>query len=283
MMKRWLIVCIGLLLLPLGCQAALPASAQVLPETADLRREIQLLNLINSLELTPEQMQFVLDQARQAQESREALEAQGDVEETRAILEEIRDTLMAGESISLELRERFFAAKAENERLVEQYKEMVIGLAQEIEAILEDHQLYALEQYVPCVVPPSGEPRIGQTWGTGGSAALERLRAIPDDSFDLHKENIARRVMRELEKRFRGRVLMLDRDRELNRIVELMERVRALFEVEFELQQEALIEELLAPYEEARPSASPTAVIARHLLGPAIIPLLEEKTADSGP
>jgi hypothetical protein len=145
---------------------------------------------------------------------------------------------------------------------------------------LEDHQLDALEQYVPSVVPPSGEPRIGQTQGTRGSAALERLRAIPDDSFELHKENIARRVMRELEKRFRGRVLMLDRDHELDRIVELMERARALSEVEFELQQEALIEELLAPYEAARPPASPTAVIARHLLDPAIIPLLEEKTAD---
>jgi hypothetical protein len=282
MMKRWLIVCIGLLLLPLGCQSALPANAQAPPEMADLRREIQLLNLINSLELTPEQMQFVLDQAWQAQESREALEAQADAEETRATLEEIRDTLLAGESLSPELQERFRATQAENERLIGEYKETVIGLAQEVEAILENRQLYVLEQYVPRVVPPSGERRIGQTRGTGGSAVLERLRAIPADSFDLHKENVARRVMRALEERFRGRVLILERDRELDRILELVERVRALPEADLELQQEALIEELLAPYRVARPSARPTAVIARHLLDPAIIPLLEERIADSG-
>jgi hypothetical protein len=274
MMKRWLIVCIGLLLLPLGCQSALPANAQAPPETADLRREIQLLNLIDSLGLTPEQMQFVLDRARQAQESQEALKAQAHAEETRAMLEEIRDTLLAGESLSWELRERFLAAQAENERLIGEYRETVIGLAQEVEAILEDRQLYALEQYVPRVVPPSR--------GAGGSAMLERLRAIPADSFDLHKENVARRVMRQLEERFRGRVLIIERDRELDRILELVERVRALSEADLELQREALIEELLAPYRVARPSARPTAVIARHLLDPAIIPLLEEKIADSG-
>ncbi len=276
-MKRWLIVCIGLVLLPLGCQSALPADAQAPPETADLRREIQLLNLINSLELTPEQMQFVLDQARQAQESREALKTQVEVEEMQATLEEIRDTLMAEESLSPELEERFLAARAENEGLLKGYQEQVVGLAREVADILEEDQLDALEQYVPHVVPLPDEPRIGQD-----QVALERLRAIPADLFDLRKEAIARRVMRELEKRFRGRVLPLERDRELDRILELVERVRDLSDAEFELQQEALVEELLVPYQAARPSVRPTAVIARHLLDPAIIPLLEEKIVDSG-
>ncbi|MBN2394086.1 MAG: hypothetical protein JXR84_25355 [Anaerolineae bacterium] len=277
MMKRWLIVCIGLLLLLLGCQAALPANAQTPPETADLRREIQLLNLINSLDLTPEQMQFILDQARQVQKGREALKAQADGDEMQATLEEIRDTLMAGESLSPELQERFRDARAENERLIKEHQEQVTGLAREVEDILEEDQLDVLAQYVPHVVPLPDVPRTGQA-----QAALERLRAIPADVFDLRKEAIARRTMQELEKRFRTRTAPRERDRELDRILELAERVRDLSDTEFELQQKALIEELLSPYEVARPSVRPMVVIARHLLDPAIIPLLEEKIANSG-
>ncbi|MBE9507653.1 MAG: hypothetical protein IMY86_06340, partial [Chloroflexi bacterium] len=66
---------------------------------------------------------------------------------------------------------------------------------------------------------------------------------------------------------------------ELERIEGLVEEARALSDVEFELQKASLVEELLASYEAARPQREPTAMIARHLLDPAIIPLLEEKLA----
>ena len=43
-----------------------------------------------------------------------------------------------------------------------------------------------------------------------------------------------------------------------------------------------LVEELLAPYEAAHPGGDHAAMIARHLLDPVIIPLLEEKLAQVG-
>lgn len=284
-MKRWIIVWIGFLLLLLtGCQPVLSASAQSPPLTdsaeVDLRRQVQLLNLINGLELTPEQMHVILERARQAQEKREALWDQADVEGMDAVLEEIRDALMAGQAISPELSERFFAIRADNERLVEAYQEEAIRLAQEIEGILEEHQLYALEHYVPCVIPPPGEVRIGQAQGAGGGvAALERLRAMPARRFERHKEEIARRVLERIREHMRGAVVLLDEEAELERITGLIEEARALSDVDFELQKEALAEELLAPYRAAYPQADRTVVIARHLLDPAIIPLLEEKLA----
>lgn len=279
-MKRWFLLLV-VLLLPLasGCQSAQPVSAQAPAETVGLHREIQLLNLINGLELTVEQMRFILERAQQAQEEREALRDQADAEEMHAALEEMRDTLMARQNVSPEMKERFFAAKADNERLVEAYQEEVTRLAQEIEAGLEDHQLYGLEHYVPCVIPPPGELRIGQAQGVGGGAMLEQLRAIPAERFERRKEDIARRVMERLEERFHGRVLIPDEEEELARILDLVERARALSEVDFGLQKEALVEELLAPYETAQPPVEPATVIARHLFDPAIIPLLEEKLA----
>ncbi len=277
-MKRWLAVWIGFVLLSLaGCRPLASAEAQAPPEKVDLHRQVQLLNLINGLELTPEQMRFVLDRARQAQEKRQALEAQADEKQMETVLEEIRDTLMAGQSISPELRERFSAARADQQRLIETYREEMTELAREVEVILEDHQRYALERYVPCVIPPPGELRIGQAQGMEGAAALERLREIPTARFETHEQMIARRVLEQLKRHFHRPVLILDEEAELERIVELMRSARALSALDFELQQESLAEELLAPYEAARPPVDPTAVIARHLLDPAIIPLLEEK------
>ncbi|RLC62637.1 MAG: hypothetical protein DRI80_05930, partial [Chloroflexota bacterium] len=262
-MKRWYTMWIGVLLLSLvGCRPAQSVSAQSPPEVADLHRQVQLLNLINGLELTPEQMRFVLERAQQAQEERETLEAQADTESSQAILEEIRDTLMAGQTISPELRERFFTAKADNERLIEAYRGEAARLAQEIEGILEEHQLYALEQYVPCIIPPEGELRIGQAQGAGSGAVLERLRAIPDDRFERHKGEIARRILERLRNRRRGMVV-LDEEAELARIDGLIEKVRSLSDVDFELQKETLVEELLVPYEAAHHEPDVTAIIAR--------------------
>ena len=83
--------------------------------------------------------------------------------------------------------------------------------------------------------------------------------------------------MTELERRFRGRLLIPDRGEELDRILALVEEARPLSDVAFELQKESLIEELFAPYQAARPRADVTSVIGRHLLDPAIIPLLEQR------
>jgi len=278
-MKKWFPLLVVLLLLLIsGCQPVRPARAQASPETASLHREVQLLNLINGLELMPEQMCFVLEKAQEAQETREELKGEADAEEMSAVLEEMRGTLMEGQNLSPELRERFFAAKADNERLMEEYQEEVTRLAQEIEGVLEEHQLYALERYVPCVIPPEGELRVGQAQGTGGGeAVLERLRALPADRFDRHEEEIARRVLERIREHLHGAVLILDEEAELERMESLIEETRALSDVEFELQKGDLVEELLAPYEVARPQRDTTMMIARHLLDPAIIPLLEEK------
>jgi hypothetical protein len=162
----------------------------------------------------------------------------------------------------------------------EVYEAELTRIAGEVEEVLEEHQLYALEQYVPCVIPPEGELRVGQARGTGGGeAVLERLRALPAEQFERHGEEIARRILERVREHMHGAVVILDEGAELERIAGLVEEARALSDVEFELQKEALVEELLAPYEAARPQREPTAMIARHLLDPAIIPLLEEKLA----
>jgi len=278
MKKLFLLLVVLLLPLVSGCQSVWPVSAQAVPEIAGLRREVQLLNLINGLELTPEQMRFIVEKAQEAQELRQELQAEADAEEMTGVLEEFRATLMAGENVSPDLAEQWHIVQGRLHTARDAYEAELTRIAGEVEEVLEEHQLYALEQYVPCVVPPEGELRVGQARGTdGGEAVLERLRALPAERFERHGKEIARRILERIREHMHGAVVILDEEAELERIAGLVEEARALSDVEFELQKESLVEELLAPYEAARPQREPTAVIARHLLDPAIIPLLEEK------
>ena len=280
MKKMFLLLVVLLLPLVSGCQSVQPVSAQASPEIAGLRREVQLLNLINGLELTPEQMRFIIEKAQEAQELRQELQAEADLEEMTGVLEEFRATLMAGESVPPDLAQRLHAVEGPLRAAKEVYEAELTSIAGEVEEVLEEHQLYALEQYVPCVIPPEGELRVGQARGTGGGeAVLERLRALPAERFERHGKEIARRILERIREHMHGAVVILDEGAELERIAGLVEEARALSDVEFELQKASLVEELLASYEAARPQREPTAMIARHLLDPAIIPLLEEKLA----
>jgi hypothetical protein len=278
-MRRWFTrAWIGILLLSsLGCQP-IPVSAQTPPEEeVDLYRQIQLLNLIDGLELTAKQMRFILEKAEEAQETRESLRVEADAAEMEAILVEIRDHLMAGEDVPDELWDVFSAARGENKRLIEAYKKEATRLAEAVEGILDLHQLFALERYVPSVFPPKRDPRVSRAWGARVVALLERLRGVPLERFECQKKQLARRVLKELERRIHRRVLILDKERELQRILELLEKARSMPDAEFELEKEGLIDELLAPYLASRPEVDVTPVIVRQLLDPVIVPLLEEK------
>ena len=131
--------------------------------------------VFNGLELTPDQMRFIVEKAQEAQEEHEELRTGAGAEEMAGILEQFKTTLMAGENVPPDLVQRFHAIKG-------------------------------------------------------------RFHTAEDDY-----------------------------GAELTRIAGEVE--------------EALAEKLLAPYEAAHPQGDLTTMIARHLLDPAIIPLLEEKLA----
>lgn len=269
---------LGLLFLLLaGCSPARAAQAQ---KTADLARQVQLLNLLNALELAPEQMTFVLEKARQAEEIRARYREQAEErrQETDAVLEEIRAVLMAGQVIPEELAARYHAVAGENESLRDRFIGEMDRLAREVEGILEDHQRYTLEHYVPCIIPPSGEARAGQApTGEEAQALLERVRALSEEEFAARREAIARRIFERILERGHGRILVLDREAELARILGLLDRVHALSEAELLVQGSQLVDELLSPYREAVPAVDLVAKIRQHLLDPEIIPLLEER------
>jgi outer membrane murein-binding lipoprotein Lpp len=273
----------ALLLASSGCASVPLAKAEELANVEKLRREVQLLNLLNGLELSTDQMHFLLEKAKEAQEIREEFKgkADGNVEETVAVLSELRATLMKGENISDALREQWYSAHSKNLELRKEYEEEMARIAQEVQGILEGHQIYALERFVPCVIPPKGEARIGQAADTTvGEKVLARIRAIPGARFERNKEEIARRIMGRLKSHLpRGFVLLINEEEETARIISILEEARGLSEVEFELQKTDLVQQVMSTYRLPEAPVDNCLKIERHLLDPRIIPLLEEKLA----
>jgi hypothetical protein len=273
------------LLLPLlvGCGLAAPVQAEEPNQAASLAREVQLLNLLNGLDLSNEQMAQLLEQARQARDVRARFQERAEERrrEMEEILTEFRDLLQAGQKIPEELETRYHAAHRENERLLHSHEAEIAVLARQTEAILEEHQRHALEAYVPCIVPPKGELRVGQVPDVGGALeTLERIRALPEDRFVAGQREIGRRILRRiLERAGRGRVVVVDDEAELARILELLGRVRELTPIELEAHGPVLLEELLAPYEKTASPEHLTDKVRQHLLSPEIIPLIEARLA----
>jgi hypothetical protein len=255
-------------------------------EIASLGREIQLLNLINGLELSSEQMRFIIEKAEEANQIRKEMKskAEGKAGEIIEALEELKSALMKGDNISTQIRKRVHDAQGKERKLREEYNEKIERLAVEIEGILKGHQIYALEHFVPCIIPPLGGPFIGQAEGsTHAEECLARLREMPSWKFESEKEKIAQKAIEYLKRHLpKGSIVILDEEEEKRRIISLLEEARNMSDVEFELEKARLVEELESKYEIPRPPVNVRAKIARFLLDPKIIPLLEEKIALEG-
>jgi hypothetical protein len=280
----FLVLLMGALLMASSGCASLPvAEAEGLADVGRLRREIQLLNLLNGLELSADQMRFLLEKAQEAEEIREEFKgkADGNIEETTAVLSELRDILMRGENIPDSSRERWYSTHSKNLELRREYEEEMTRIAREVQVILEGHQIYALEHFVPCVIPPQGGARIGQAEDTtAAEGILARIRAIPTARFERNKEEIARRIVERLKSHLpRGFVPVINEEEETARILAILEEARELSDVEFELQKADLVQRVMSAYELPDVSVDICLKIEWHLLDPRIIPLLEEKLA----
>jgi len=260
---------------------AISIPAQPLSTAADktegLRREIRLLNLINGLELKPEQMRLIRDKAdenkRQADELRSFSQAKK--EELDRILEEIRQYRLANQDIPQPLVQRYHALDMELRTARVSLEETRLRLAREIEMGLDRHQVYALEKYVPCVIPPKGESRIGQAADVQGIAdRLAKLRSVPDRAYEKRRALIIAKSLEGIKLKA-GQALGIEgEDEAAEKIGTFYDRVRSLSEVDFEVQKENLAEEFVSLVKPKRVSLDVSKKIDIFLLSPEVIPIL---------
>lgn len=250
-----------------------------LDKVEELRREIRLLNLVNGLDLTPEQMEMILRNAEESKKLRERFKATLLLrkEEMEELLEEIKIYLEENREIPIPTAQNHNRLNKEMKKARFEMEEKIRDLAKDIEEGLEPHQLFQLQKFIPCIIPPKGEARIGQAENRMGlTRSLERIRRIPSRFYQRRKEEILSRTVEGMKIHV---PLGVDiNEEEMKRHIEaIYDEARSLEDAEFEIQKERLAEDLISPIKPEIPSHNLTRKIAGFLLSPEIIPILEEK------
>lgn len=213
------------LLLILSLILGSPLLAQDTPDKKleEIRTQIHILNLLNGLELNKEQMQLVLDAARQA------------------------------------------------ERIRNKTKELLWQKEDEI------NQTYALDDYKPCIIPPVKQGRIGQADDPSGFAkVLERVYSMPQNSYDLKKDGIAKKTIDRMKAKAPP-AFIIEEDKLKTQLLKTMDEARAMSNIDFNLKKEALAQNIKAQLLPKKPPINIGVKIERFLLQPEIISILEQR------
>lgn len=254
-------------------------SREKLEKTEELRREIRVLNLMNGLDLTQEQMEIILTSAREYQGLMARFEhiLRNSQDEMEAVLEEIRSYLRENEEIPSQTVQKYHRLDRESREERLKIQEKMKESAREVEECLEPHQLYQLREFVPCVIPPKGEKRIGQARDYKGlTRGLERIRRVPSPVYQQKKEEIVGRTLEGLKLHAPPFSDMDDEEMKWH-IETIYDDVRSLEDAEFEIQKERLAEELISPFKPEIPSGNVMRKIAGFLLSEEVITILEER------
>lgn len=250
-----------------------------LEKTGELRREIRLLNLMNGLDLTQEQMEIILTSAKEYQRLMARFEhiLRNSQDKMEAVLEEIRSYLRENEEIPSQTVQKYHRLDRENREGRLKIQEEMKGLAREVEECLEPHQFYQLREFIPCIIPPKGEKRIGQARDYKGlTRGLERVRRVPSHVYQQRKEEIVSRTLEGLKLHAPPFSDMDDEEMKWH-IETIYDDVRSLEDAEFEIQKERLAEELISPFKPEIPSGNVMRKIAGFLLAEEVITILEER------
>lgn len=254
-------------------------------KTEELRREIRLLNLLNGLELNTEQMEMILEGAEECRKARQEFETTLHYrkEEMESALGEIKTYLEDDQELPPSLIQRFHRLETEHKEARMNMKNRIKDKALEVKDSFSEHQRYQFKEFIPCIIPPKGELRIGQAQDYKGlTGKMERLRHLPYRFYQRKKDEIVARTLRGM-KLHAPRSVDLDEKQLKSHIESVLDRVRSLKEAEFEIQKDKLAEELISPIkpEALLKKLNLDRKIEAFLLSPDIIPLLEEKLKQS--
>ncbi|GEM_PF-3557798 len=219
-----------------------PAKSSAVP---DLMREIQTINLINGLYLSKEQTEKLLPILSSAASSEDRLneifaETDKDVE---SILLKMKKELVSGGTPSKETIERFQSIERKVqerrfEHLSKQKKEL-----NSVRGLLTENQKTLIAEYQPCIIPASQQAnpeRIGQSGNNDFLVkVLEKAREVSESDYPGFRTHFLDGTKK---------MIMLhnpnaDIEKELKRHGDILDRARAMKEVDFEMKKAELAKE----------------------------------------
>jgi hypothetical protein len=282
-MRKFNIVYLPLILLLLFISPVFPKEDT--PEnTEQLRDDIQVINLLNNLSLRPNQMEFILQKAKEVSQIRRSA-----TEKATFYKSEIADTYSAIKEEVEEGRvivdqpnaQKFRRLKEEEERITREAYAQIDKIVPGVESSLEEFQLLALDGYKACIIPIVKNNRIGQAGTNQGIVRiLEKVRGIPGEKFWSERGSLARTIIEKTKLKLPPGA-KFDEAKAQDCIFRVFDEARKIEEVDFGLRKEALAEELESGILPATPGMERSNKIKKFLLSDSIIPILEKKISES--
>jgi hypothetical protein len=270
-----------------------------LREVRDLKADITLLNLINGMHFSREQLREILTQARKLEPDLAPLlrsEDEEDLDREIDILESMCSDLKRRGEISSAKQARYRELNRKKQqkkkiwKLTPGLKEKVEKSAQGIAETLSPAQQEVLLEYKPCLIPPrnlKNPVRVGQAHDTGPmQKLLEGVRNLPEVVYVNAIDDIVAEAVQRAEHNV-GVMPGEDRDAFISNMLDTIERVRNMSEVDFALNRDTLalsiapvdraelIKECLA--EMGVPKYQVQGKVVQFLLVPRVVPILEKR------
>ncbi|MDI6732828.1 MAG: hypothetical protein QME51_01510 [Planctomycetota bacterium] len=263
----------------------------------ELFEDISLLNLINGLNLTEEQIKQILLYNKQIQLLKDQIEELNNktIEEVILSYNELKSTLEKNEDIPKHIERRASMREQEFREMMEELKGAIADIERELTGILIESQIEIINTFNPCLIPPKdlkNPVRAGQAENSErGLDLLRNVRKMPQELFDKEKNEIVQRHLEMIGKHV-GNLTAEEKEQESKRLLKVLEKARSMSDKEFELngpdlakqfvseskksigRDKELREELERIHQTRRGGPSR---IGRYLFNPRIVPILERR------
>lgn len=247
-----------------------------------LRSQIILLNLVNGLYLSPKQIDIILKNAKEASRLKDELDSKikSYTNLQQDTLEEIKGELTDYQgSFPESLGKEFHTQKGRIEELRCAYMEKLETLAENIKKNLTENQLYTIDTFKPCIVPPKGPGRIGQAEGhLGISKRLEKIRDLSQQEYNRKKYEFADKMVKKVKMRIPPQV-KVDEEQIRQDILSMLDETRQLSSAEFLLRKDELAKELKEKILPTKDTIDLNYKIGRFFLNPEAVEVLEKLKA----
>lgn len=251
-------------------------------EIIALRDKIHVINLINGLYLSKEQLRLIATKAMELEMIKcdAEKEAKRYVKDYKSSLQELKGILMQNVgTIPEDVLRRYQELQMKLERVKRNYNKQVDKIIDGVKANLTGSQLYLIETYKPCVIPPKGQERLGQLeTNERFIKPLERIRSMSDEHYTKHRKKIANEFVQGAKKHL-PRGIKFDAKAALAKALSVFDEARALSNVEFEIKKEFLAASLKADLVPQPQGRDVNIMIEKFLLSPQAIAIVEGKLA----
>jgi len=261
------------------------AKEQQVEAIEELRAKITVLNLINGFYMSKEQLKPLIQKAKEVDRLKKEFinENSSLIKEYERTLSDIKSELLNYQGqMPKDLVMRFHKVKEQMETLRKNFEDTLLTKAEEARNILTPSQVYHINTFKPCIIPPKGPARIGQSQDRKGiEKYFEKVRMMPQEKYDNMRYELADKVTekivehhpvpRELE------LFGINEDTIRDKAILVFDEVRSLSDADFLVKKEALIGKLTEDTIHSGLSKEVNHKIIKFFFNDRAISILEEK------